>query len=547
MSIPQLLETRLAHDLSNSDFFAYVRPTPTSSPAIVGWSTVLADQLGISLHDGNRADIAQWLSGNLSDMNVLPVATRYGGHQFGHWAYQLGDGRALLLGELVNQNGVRQEIQLKGAGMTPFSRHADGRAVLRSALREFICSEAMHFLNIPTTRALACLTTGDSVVRDILYDGNPEAEPGAITVRVAPSFLRFGHFEIYAFEDRREDLRRLMDFTLRHYYPHLPSGTEGALPFFAEIVERTMDLMVHWQRVGFVHGVMNTDNMSVLGLTIDYGPYGWMDVYDPDWTPNTTDREGRRYRFGHQPHIALWNLCRLGDALVPLGLDAGQLSAILTEQQDRYIEKYLGMRLMKLGLFGECDLNDFEFHAQLIRDLDAILISGQVDMTMFYRLLAEAQIWADGSTGHASLGVSGASSAQIASAVQTLAPSFHHADDSVLEKLAAWLLNYAKVLELDNLKLNQSPGSAPISRSVSITPFSRKEKMNAINPYFIPRNYIVQEILDELAEGKSERLQQVMKALENPYSETEFSKAYFTKRPDWAATRVGCSQLSCSS
>jgi uncharacterized protein YdiU (UPF0061 family) len=250
---------------------------------------------------------------------MRPYAARYGGHQFGVWAGQLGDGRAITLGELMPRPGERWELQLKGAGRTPYSRTADGRAVLRSSVREFLCSEAMHFLGVPTTRALSLVATGDIVVRDMFYDGNPMPEPGAVVCRVAPSFVRFGNFEIHASRGENELLQRLADYIITEHFKELgPPTPEVYKLWFEEVCRRTGVMIAHWMRVGFVHGVMNTDNMSILGLTIDYGPYGWLEGYDPAWTPNTTDLPGRRYAYGRQPDVAAWNLARLANALGPL-------------------------------------------------------------------------------------------------------------------------------------------------------------------------------------------------------------------------------------
>ena len=225
-----------------------------------------------------------------------------------HWAGQLGDGRAITLGEIIATDGTRQELQLKGAGRTPYSRTADGRAVLRSSLREFVCSEAMHFLGVPTTRALSLVGTGEQVIRDMFYDGHPEPEPGAVVCRVAPSFVRFGNFQIHAAND--EHGRASAPGRLRH--PEVFPGTVERLLVFRKSAAAPALLIADWMRLGFVHGVMNTDNMSILGLTIDYGPYGWLEGYDPQWTPNTTDAQTRRYCYGNQPQIAQWNLARLG-------------------------------------------------------------------------------------------------------------------------------------------------------------------------------------------------------------------------------------------
>ncbi|MFP5491633.1 MAG: protein adenylyltransferase SelO family protein, partial [Bacteriovoracia bacterium] len=293
-------------DQLNEKAYTLTPPTPVRAPKLLAWSNDVAAELEMVPTD----DVIRTLAGNQLLPGMKPIATRYGGHQFGHWAGQLGDGRAILLGE---KNGL--EIQLKGAGVTPYSRRGDGRAVLRSSVREYLCSEAMHFLGIPTTRALSLVGTGEEVLRDMFYDGNSAMEPGAIVTRVAPSFIRFGHFQIHTAHNEIDELKKLIDYTLSFYPGHTLES------FFQELCERTAKLMVEWMRVGFVHGVMNTDNMSILGLTIDYGPYGWLDIYDPNWTPNTTDNQHRRYRFSQQPGIALWNLNRLAEALSPVSTD----------------------------------------------------------------------------------------------------------------------------------------------------------------------------------------------------------------------------------
>ncbi|HVJ37063.1 MAG TPA: YdiU family protein, partial [Stenotrophomonas sp.] len=286
-----------------------VAPTPVRAPRLLGYSREVAAALGLEPDEVAEPGFAQVFAGNALWPGMQTYAANYGGHQFGHWAGQLGDGRAIGLGEVIGGDGTRHELQLKGAGRTPYSRGADGRAVLRSSLREFICSEAMHHLGVPTTRALCLVGSGESVVRDMFYDGHPRAEPGALVCRVAPSFLRFGSFELPASRGDLALLRQLADFTQARDYPEL-IGTAAArdAEWFGQICERTAEMVAQWMRVGFVHGVTNTDNMSILGLTIDYGPYGWLEDYDPEWTPNTTDAGGRRYRFGAQPQVAYWNL-----------------------------------------------------------------------------------------------------------------------------------------------------------------------------------------------------------------------------------------------
>src|SRR4051812_31136237 len=253
--------------------YTRVAPTPVAAPRLLAWSDDLGEYLGMA-----RPESADVLAGNRVLPGMQPYAARYGGHQFGHWAGQLGDGRAITLGEIIATDGRRQELQLKGAGKTPYSRTADGRAVLRSSLREFLCSEAMHYLGVPTTRALSLVGTGEMVIRDMFYDGNPEPEPGAVVCRVSPTFVRFGNFQILAAMGEIEELRQLADYIVTTHYPEFGApSSETYVRWFEEIARRTAVMVAHWMRVGFVHGVMNTDNMSILGLTIDYGPYGWLE------------------------------------------------------------------------------------------------------------------------------------------------------------------------------------------------------------------------------------------------------------------------------
>jgi len=259
--------------------FSYVTPRIPSAPSLLQVSKEMANTLGFSKKDLQSEKFIGMVTGKKVMDNTFPYAMCYGGHQFGHWAGQLGDGRAINLTEITHHN-KRWALQLKGAGETPYSRTADGLAVLRSSIREHLCSEAMYHLGVPTTRSLSLSLSGDQVLRDILYNGNASYEKGAIVCRVAPSFIRFGSFEIFASRQDTETLKTLVDYTIKHFYPHYKQGTkEGYLGFFNEVVQNTLNMIVHWQRVGFVHGVMNTDNMSILGLTIDYGPYGWLEGY----------------------------------------------------------------------------------------------------------------------------------------------------------------------------------------------------------------------------------------------------------------------------
>ena len=281
--------------------FSYVTPRVPSSPKLLHVTAELADLIGLSKEDVASTEFLEVVSGSKVYPETQPYAMAYAGHQFGNWAGQLGDGRAINLFEVLHNN-QRWALQLKGAGETPYSRNADGLAVLRSSIREHLCSEAMFHLGVPTTRSLSLVSTGDKVLRDILYNGNPAYEDGAVVCRVAPSFIRFGNFELLAARKDIVNLQALADYTIHYFYPEITSiGKEKYLAFYQEVVNRTVDMIVEWQRVGFVHGVMNTDNMSILGLTIDYGPYGWLEDYNPDWTYRDweTDRKSTRLNSSH--------------------------------------------------------------------------------------------------------------------------------------------------------------------------------------------------------------------------------------------------------
>jgi serine/tyrosine/threonine adenylyltransferase len=368
--------------------FSRVRPKPVAQPHTIAYAREVCEILDISIADAKSPLFAEVFSGNRVLPGMDPFAMCYGGHQFGNWAGQLGDGRAINLGEVVNSRGQRWMLQLKGAGPTPYSRSADGLAVLRSSIREFLCSEAMHHLGIPTTRALCIVGTGELVQRDMFYDGNPQMEPGAIVCRVAPSFTRFGNFQILAARGDSENLTKLVEHTIRTDFPHIemaqPLTDEVVAQWYREICQRTVEMIVHWMRVGFVHGVMNTDNMSILGLTIDYGPYGWLEDYDPLWTPNTTDASGRRYRFGQQSDVAHWNLWQLANAIVPILGDTEPVQTALNEYADLYRDQWNSMMVSKLGLKQFCDED-----RNLIDDLLSVLKSTEIDMTIFFRKLAQ--------------------------------------------------------------------------------------------------------------------------------------------------------------
>ena len=363
--------------------FSFVSPRVPSNPKLIHVADEVAQLIGISEAETQSNDFLNLVSGSAVYPDSKPYAMAYAGHQFGNWAGQLGDGRAINLFEMLHNN-QRWTLQLKGAGETPYSRTADGFAVLRSSIREHLCSEAMHYLGVPTTRSLSLVTTGDKVLRDVLYNGNAAYEDGAVVCRVAPSFIRFGNFQLFAARKDIKNLKTLADYTIQYFYPEITtSGKEKYLQFYQEVVNRTVEMVLHWQRVGFVHGVMNTDNMSILGLTIDYGPYGWLEDYDPDWTPNTTDAEGRRYRFRNQPDIALWNLVQLGNALYPLIEDIASMEQVLNSYSQQFDSQFPILQQQKLGLQAEYD-------AHFQDELTTLLTASETDMTIFYRNLAQS-------------------------------------------------------------------------------------------------------------------------------------------------------------
>ena len=502
--------------------YSLIKPTPVSHPKIIGWSSALAKTLGIIRSDDSEDALV--LSGNKILPGMKPYAARYGGHQFGNWAGQLGDGRAITLGELRSQSGQLLEMQLKGAGPTPYSRRADGRAVLRSSLREFLCSEAMFHLGVPTTRALSLVLTGDQVERDMLYDGNPDDEPGAVVCRIAPAFIRFGSFEILAANDEQENLKRLLNYTIENHFKYLgkPSA-EVYTQWFKEVAKTTAVMINHWMRVGFVHGVMNTDNMSILGLTIDYGPYGWLDDYNPKWTPNTTDRS-LRYCYGNQPKIALWNLECLAGAMKTLFDDIGISSALdegLQTFVDVFQDGYSNMFLNKLGLTAK----HVEQDATLIQEAIAVLQDAEIDMTIFFRKLADVDL----------RGLLIHSDEAIESVIAPLKEAYYDEKNFFgrqQNRLVAWLKLYAKHIDLYHSGLSHA---------------ERKTSMNSCNPKFVLRNYMAQEAIDAATAGDYSRITLLQKVLSTPYDEQANEDWLAVKRPDWARHKVGCSALSCSS
>ncbi len=485
-------------------FWSKALPTPVPDIKLLAWSDDLADLL--ELEKPGAEDIAI-LGGNRVTDSMRPYAACYAGHQFGNWAGQLGDGRAITMGERVTSNGQPWELQWKGGGPTAYSRRADGRAVLRSSVREYLMSEAMYYLGVPTTRALSLVSTGEPILRDMFYDGHPAYEPGAIVVRVAPSFLRFGNFEMPSARGETENLRQLVDWTIGRYFPHL-TGKDRLLQWYKEVVDRTAALMVEWLRVGFVHGVMNTDNMSILGLTIDYGPYSFVDNYDPLFTPNTTDLPGRRYAFGRQASVAKWNLGCLGGALAPLLTGTDELVEIIDSYDDVFWTKYYTMLAAKTGL-DEPRPDD----ASLFNQMDAMLRSVQPDMTLFYQLLSTVP--GNFETAEA--------------AMAHFSESFYqHPNNDQASALQGWLQLYAA---------RRASNAIPVHLA--------KEKMRQANPQFILRNYLLHQSIEELQAGNDELFYKLAEAIKYPF-ENRFPEL-MGRRPSWAEQKAGCSMLSCSS
>ncbi len=486
-----------------------VLPTPVAAPRLLAWSPEVADLLDLSAEEVASAEFAEVFAGNRQLPGMQPYAACYGGHQFGNWAGQLGDGRAINLGEAINHAGQRWDLQLKGAGPTPYARRADGRAVLRSSIREFLCSEAMHHLGVPTTRALSLTATGEPVLRDMMYDGNPRHEPGAVVCRVAPSFIRFGNFEMPSSRGDLELLTGLVDFTLARDFPEIVGDdlNDKRARWFAEVCGRTARMVAHWMRVGFVHGVMNTDNMSILGLTIDYGPYGWIDNVDPDWTPNTTDEENRRYRFGQQAQIAHWNLSRLAQALEPLFPAAEPLQAGLDHFVQVFSAEHSRMMAAKFGLAAPRDGD-----GELIAEALGLLQQAEVDMTLFFRALALVE--------------------PTAPSLAPLREAFYR-DDPMRRHEAAfhsWLARYGARI-----------------RAAGEPPEARRDRMNAVNPRYVLRNYLAQEAINQAEQGDLSRVHELLEVMRRPYDEQPEYARHAGKRPDWARNQPGCSMLSCSS
>ncbi len=487
--------------------YSFVSPKKTAKPELLHYSKALLNDLEIEIHDLEL--FTQVVSGNSSFKANRPYAMCYGGHQFGNWAGQLGDGRAINIGD-INTSSGNWKMQLKGAGPTPYSRGSDGLAVLRSSIREYLCSEAMHHLGISTTRALSLVKTGDQVMRDIMYKGNPALETGAIVCRMSTSFIRFGNFEFLSAQKNTDLLKQLSDYTIRHHYPEVQDGPNKYVNFFNSVCERTSEMIVNWQRVGFVHGVMNTDNMSILGQTIDYGPYGWLEDYNPGWTPNTTDAQHKRYRFGNQANIALWNLAQLANAIYPLVNKAEPLEEALEDFKNLYRASYHQMMCSKLGISESQSIQK-----SFVQDLERLLFKSEIDMTLFFRKISEIeylkfeQLW------------------EI-----VLETTYSNAEDlkKQEETWKDWFSEFQSIIIREGLDQEK-----------------RISQMKAVNPKYVLRNYMAQLAIDAANKEDYSVLEELYTLLLKPYDDQNEMNKWFVKRPDWAKNKVGSSMLSCSS
>ncbi|WP_270175354.1 protein adenylyltransferase SelO [Diaphorobacter sp. ED-3] len=468
-----------------SAFFTPLRPTPLPQPHWVGTSAEVGALLGLPEAWQQRDDALQAFTGNTLLPGSQPLASVYSGHQFGVWAGQLGDGRAILLGETA----TGQEVQLKGSGRTPYSRMGDGRAVLRSSIREFLCSEAMHALGIPTTRAL-CVTGSPAPVQ------REEVETAAVVTRVAPSFIRFGHFEHFAARGQEAELRALADYVIDRYYPNCRRSQEWEGNAYAALLhavsERTAALLAQWQAVGFCHGVMNTDNMSILGLTMDYGPFQFLDAFDPGHICNHSDVRGR-YTFDRQPSVAYWNLLCLAQALLPLIGEVDTARAALQSYEGSFGRQFLARIRAKLGL-----QQAREGDAAWVDGLLRLLAADRVDYPIFWRRLSGAVATED----------------------------FEPVRDLFLDRAAldAWLLQYKELLALDGWAL-------------------AADLMHKTNPRFVLRNHLGEQAIRAAKLGDFSELQILQRLLARPFDDHPGHEAYAGFPPDWASSI----SISCSS
>ena len=476
-------------------FHSRLSPTPLAGARLIAFNPAAAALIGLDPVEAQRPEFVEYFGGSRALPGSEPLAMLYAGHQFGHWVPQLGDGRAILLGEVAAPDGKRWDLHLKGAGQTPYSRDGDGRAVLRSSIREYLCSEAMHGLGIPTSRALCLIGSDEEVYRERI-------ETGAMLVRMAPSHVRFGSFEVFYYRNQFDRLRELADYVIAEHFPALREQPEPYAALLAEVTQRTARLIAQWQLVGFAHGVMNTDNMSVLGITLDYGPFGFLDDYDPGFVCNHSDRRGR-YAFDKQPEIGLWNLTCFAQALLPLlNPDDGEAAAarardILAGYEPELVRTYAqGMRA-KLGLRTEAAAD-----RELVGDFLQRLQANRVDYTTAFRALSGLRL-ADPSAD---------------------AP----VRDQFLDRAAfdRWAEDYRARLRAE--------GSDDSARAAA---------MNAVNPRYVLRNYLAQRAIDQAEAGDYAEIERLRRLLARPCDDQPEYADYAAPPPDWGRELV----VSCSS
>lgn len=475
-------------------FFSRVQPTPLADPYTISVNPAAAALIDLDPAELNHPDFARYFTGAKPLPGAQPLAMLYAGHQFGRFVPQLGDGRAILLGQVRNSRGDSWDLQLKGSGQTPYSRNGDGRAVLRSTIREYLCAEAMHGLGIPTTRSLCMIGSDEDVYRE-------QIETGAMLLRMAPSHVRFGSFEVFYYRNDYEPLKLLADHVIAEHYPDLADTDQPYLALLQEVVRRTARLMAQWQLVGFAHGVMNTDNMSVLGLTMDYGPFGFLDAYDPDFVCNHSDYQGR-YKFDAQPNIGLWNLSCFAQALLPLlhpdnGEEAAAIAKqALAEYESELVNAYsTGMRA-KLGLREARD-DDQQLSAGLLD----LMHKSQADYTNTFRALSGFNP-ADGGDN---------------------APIRDMFVDR--EAFDAWAADYRARLVAESA---DSP--------------DRRARMNRVNPKFVLRNWLAQRAIDNAHQRDYAEIDRLLRILQSPFDEHPDQEDCAAEPPDWARRlSVSCS------
>ncbi|XP_060104171.1 protein adenylyltransferase SelO-like [Heteronotia binoei] len=489
--------------------FSVVYPTPFKSRVLLVAVSkeVLEDILDLDVSVSNTEEFLQLVSGEKIVLGSLPLAHRYGGHQFGSWAGQLGDGRAHLIGVYTNRFGNKWELQLKGSGRTPYSRNGDGRAVLRSSVREFLGSEAMHYLGIPTSRAASLVVSDDDVWRDQFYNGDVQKERGAIVLRVAKSWFRIGSLEILTHYGELDLLRILLDLVIDEHFPSISMNDSNRyLAFFSRVVSETADLIALWMSVGFAHGVCNTDNFSLLSITIDYGPFGFMDSYDPDFVPNLSDDE-RRYKIGNQANVGMFNLNKLLQALSPL-LDPRQkqlASQILEGYPDQYYNRFTELFKAKLGLLGSSNEDGYliAFLLKLMEDVKA-------DFTMTFRQLSEISL------DH----LKDFSISQEFWALQDIAKH---------ELFSSWVAMYL-------LRLRRNAGDSQSDR---------KRRMTSINPRYVLRNWMADSAIQKANRNDFSEVRLLLQVLQHPFKmQTVAERAGYAQRPPAWAKEI---KVSCSS